>query len=371
MRIMYIIDSLKVGGAEMLLLAMVRSYHKDHDVSVVYFTHGPLYDDMAAMGIKIHRISTLGIKDPRVMPRLITLISQEKPDVVHTHLSKSDFSGIMAAAIAGVPVRISSIHNVDPWREKWYLNAFMRQWMSSCHRMIAVTEDVRQYVLETTKYPADKLLTIPNGVDMNRFDPQNVQALDKSAWGIEPDSLTVGMIGRLEEQKGHHILLKTAAIVTQAVPNARFVMVGDGPLRPDLEKQRDDLGLQGKAVFTGILRDIPGVLATLDVVTFSSLWEGLPVALLEAMSMGKPLVSTAVGGIPDVIIEGQNGMLVPKENPEALAEKLITVLKDPALANHLGAAARKTIEERYSSETMHHRILELYQSILQENTQPA
>lgn len=371
MRIMYIIDSLKVGGAEMLLLAMVRSYHKDHDVSVVYFTHGPLYEDMAQMGIKIHRISTMGIKDPRVMPRLITLMNQEKPDVVHTHLSKSDFSGIMAAAIAGVSVRISSIHNVDPWREKWYLNAFMRQWMGSCQMMIAVTEDVRKYVLETTRYSQEKVVTIANGVDLNRFDPNSVQPLDKTAWGIEPDSLTVGMIGRLEEQKGHSILLKTAAIVTEAVPNARFVIVGDGPLRADLEKMRDDLGLQGKAVFTGILRDIPGVLATLDVVTFSSLWEGLPVALLEAMSMGKPMVSTAVGGIPDVITEGENGMLVPKENPEALAEKLIQVLQDPALAARIGAAARKTIEERYSSDTMHRRILELYQSILQKTQQPA
>lgn len=371
MKIMYIIDSLKVGGAEMLLLAMVRAYAEAHEVSVVYFTHGPLYEDVEALGVKVHRISTMGIKDPRVLPRLVSLMNQEKPDVVHTHLSKSDFGGIMAATLANVPARVSSIHNVDPWREKWYLNAFMRQWMASCHMMIAVTEDVRKYVIETTRYPEDKLVTIANGIDTKRFDPNTVQALDKTEWGIEADSLTVGMIGRLEEQKGHHILLKTAAIVTKTVPNARFVIVGDGPLRANLEKQRDDLGLQGKVVFTGILRDIPGVLATLDVVTFSSLWEGLPVALLEAMSMAKPMVSTAVGGIPDVIVEGENGMLVPKENPQALADKLTQVLQDKALADKLGTAARQTIEERYSSDSMHQQILELYQSILEKSKQPA
>lgn len=364
MRIMYIIDSLKVGGAEMLLLAMLRSYAQDHELSVVYFTPGPLIEDVTAMGIPMTRISTKGMKDPMVIPHLVSFMRRTKPDVVHTHLSKSDVSGLMAAYIAGVPVRISSIHNVDPWREKGYLSAIMRQWMKTCHHMIAVSEGVREYVIKNSGYPADKITTIDNGIDLNRFNPQTVAPLNKADWGIEPDTVTVGMVARLEEQKGHHILIAAAHEVIREMPNVRFVIVGDGHLREGLERQRNQLGLQGKVVFTGILRDIPGVLATLDLIVFSSLWEGLPVALLEAMSMKKPIVSTAVGGIPNVIITGQNGLLVDKDNVMDLAQGIIKVLKDQSLAEQMAEAARKTIEERYSAEAMHQRILQMYEEYL-------
>ncbi len=364
MRIMYIIDSLKVGGAEMLLLAMLHSYAQDHELSVVYFTPGPLGEDVEALGIPMTRISTKGMKDPFIIPRLVGLMRRTKPDVVHTHLSKSDLSGLMAAFIARVPVRISSIHNVDPWRKKRYLSAFMRLWVKTCHHMIAVSEGVRDYVIENSDYPPDKITAIDNGIDLKRFDPSQINPLNKTDWGIEADTITVGMVARLEESKGHHILIDAADIVIRELPQVRFVIVGDGFLREKLESQRDKSGLQGKVIFTGILRDIPGVMATLDLIVFSSLWEGLPVALLEAMSMQKAVVSTAVGGIPKVIESGKNGILVEKDNAQELAQEIIRVLKDQALLNQLGKSARKTIEERYSAEAMHQRILQMYEHYL-------
>jgi glycosyltransferase involved in cell wall biosynthesis len=370
-RIMYIIDSLKFGGAEMLLLAMVRQYAAEHDISVVYFTPGPLEDDIRALNVPVHRISTRGMKDPRVIPRLVAMMRQEKPDVVHTHLSKSDVAGLMAAAMAGVPARISSIHNVDPWRQKKLLSEVMKQWTKTCHHMIAVSEGVREYVLEWSDYPPEKITTIDNGIDLGRFDPATVSPIDKMQFGIPEDALTVSMVARLEESKGHHILLEAAAKVVKAMPSVYFMIVGDGHLRPALEAQRDSLGLQDNVIFTGVQRDIPGVMRAVDIITFSSLWEGLPVALLEAMAMANPVVSTSVGGIPKVITDGEDGLLVPKEDADALATKLLKVLYDNDLRAHMGQNARQTIEREYSSAAMHRQILDLYEKTLAQNRETA
>ena len=371
MHIMYIIDSLKVGGAEMLLLAMVRQFAADHDVTVVYFTPGPLEEDMRSLGVPIHRISTMGIKDPRVIPRLVAMMREQKPDVVHTHLSKSDVAGLMAAAMAGVPVRISSIHNVDPWRQKKWLSEIMKQWTKTSHHMIAVSEGVRDYVLEYSDYPAEKITTVANGIDLDRFDPATVPPIDKTQFGIPEDALTVCMVARLEESKGHHILIDAASKVIADLPDAYVMIVGDGHLREGLEAQRDRMGLDDNVIFTGIQRDIPGVMRAVDVITFSSLWEGLPVALLEAMAMANPVVSTAVGGIPNVITDGEDGLLVPKDNAAALAKGLLKVLKDSALRDTLGTNARRTIEAQYSAAAMHQQILDLYENILAQNRETA
>jgi glycosyltransferase involved in cell wall biosynthesis len=368
MRILYVIDSLKIGGAEMLLVDMVRAYtQQGHEVSVAYFTHGELYDDVRAMGIPIHRLSERGLKDPGVMPRLLRLIRAGQPEVVHTHLSKSDASGQIGAALAKTPVRVSTIHNVNPWRSSRFFSLLMRQATAGCQRHIAVSSEVRDYTVQWSKYPAEKMVVIENGINLGRFDPATALPLDKMAlWGVPPDAPTVGIIGRLEAQKGHHILLRAAQLVAEEMPEARIIVIGSGPLREDLQALSADLGVDDKVVFAGSLRDMPRAFATLDIVTFSSLWEGLPVALLEAMAMERPVVATTVGGIPDVIDDGRNGLLVAPDDAGALTDGLLRVLGDEGLAKRLGAEARRTIQQRFSDEVMHERIMDLYQSLLKQ-----
>ncbi|MBC8097887.1 MAG: glycosyltransferase, partial [Armatimonadetes bacterium] len=171
MRIMYLLDSMKFGGAEMLLLAMVRRYATDHQITVVYFTHGPLYEDFVKEGVKVIRISERGWKDPLLFPRLMRLMRAEKPDVVHTHLSKSDFFGLMAAWLTGVPARLSSIHNVDPWRKNAVFSAFMRIWTATAQHHIAVSQSVRDYTLKHTHYEQEGDDELDKGVDLGRFLP--------------------------------------------------------------------------------------------------------------------------------------------------------------------------------------------------------
>jgi glycosyltransferase involved in cell wall biosynthesis len=372
MRILYVIDSLKFGGAEMLLLAMAQIYSRQgHEIQVAYFTPGPLSDDLGKMNIPLHRLSSRGIKDPRALTRLIGIIRDFKPDVLHTHLFKSDVTGQIAGALAGVPARVSSEHNINPWRKKPLYNAISKALMSPAHRIIAVSGEVRDYLKTYNTYPDEKVVVIDNGIDLERFNPATVEPLDKAAlWNVPADALLVSVVGRLEEQKGHSVLIDAAKKVVEACPQARFVLVGAGPLRESLEAQRSALGLDEYVIFAGIQRDMPRVMKTMDVIVFSSLWEGLPVALLEAMAMQRPLLSTAVGGVPGVITPEVNGLLIPPGDADALAQGLIRLLNDPALRERLGKAGRSTIHERYSAAGMHEQIMNLYQSILARRNEP-
>ncbi|MGH9381471.1 MAG: glycosyltransferase [Thermoanaerobaculia bacterium] len=366
MRILYVIDSLKVGGAEMLLLDMLRGYRdQGHRLAVAYFSPGPLEGEVAALDVPASRVSRSGLADPRAVLRLVGLIRRQRPQVVHTHLWKSDLAGQLAAALAGVPVRVSTAHNVDPWRRRGALARINRLFTSRCQRVIAVSREVHDYLVETRAYQPEKLVTIENGIDLTRFDPHRQPPANLAAtWGFEPDAPMIGVVGRLEPQKGHSVLLEAAVHVTRELPKARFLVVGDGHLRSELEAQRSRLGLDSRVVFTGVVHDVPATLSALDAITFPSLWEGLPVALLEAMAMEKPVVATTVGGIPEVVRDGVSGVLVPPGDPEALARGLLGVLRDPTLARRLGTQARQVVRQRYSAQTMHRRILDLYSGLM-------
>lgn len=364
MRILHVIDSLKIGGAEMLLVDLLRAIQREgHSSKVAYFTPGPLGRELDALNVPVHRLSRHGLADPRAVVRLLDLIRRWRPDVVHTHLTKSDLTGQFAAALGRAPARVSTAHNTDPWRRRRLLTRTNRLITRGCQRVIAVSSEVRDYLVSLEAYPPEKIVTVENGIDLQRFDPSRQQPMDRAAvWGFGNEHPVIGVVGRLEPQKGHSVFLEAAARVTAEAPAARFVVIGDGSLRPTLEAQRDRLGLTGCVAFAGVLQDVPAALAALDVVAFPSLWEGLPVALLEAMAMERPIVATAVGGMVGVLRDGVTGLLVAPGEHDELARGLLQVLHDPALARRLGTQARDFVREHHSMQTMHRRILDLYQN---------
>jgi len=360
MNILYYIDSLNIGGAEMLLLSMLSEYKDQHNLHVAYFTDGALRERVERLGVPTTRLSQKGIKDPRALSRSIALIRNFQPDVIHTHLSKSHIVGQLTGQIMGVDVRVSSLHNADPWRENRFFSTLMRTLTGGSQRMIAVSEAVADYTLKWSQYPENKVVVIDNGIDLDKFDPAVVTPLELSPWNIPADAPVVGIIGRLHPQKAHHVFLQMAKQVLQAKPDVYFLVVGDGALREAHEAQSRSLGIDHRVIFTGFLQDIPGVLACLDILVFSSEWEGLPVTLLEAMAMKRPVVSTRAGGIPKVIDSGQNGLLVDVNDPDGLAQACLSILSDPALKQRLATQARHTVAKHYSQTLMHRKILDLY-----------
>jgi glycosyltransferase involved in cell wall biosynthesis len=361
-RVLYIIDSLGIGGAETLLLDLVDAAQaRGWERRVAYFTPGPLGPEFADRGVETTRLSASGLRDPRAVLRACALMRRFRPDVVHTHLTKSDLVGQPAAWAAGVPRRMLTLHNTDPWRNKPALARAYRLATAGAQLRIAVSAQVADHAVATGSAPASGVRTVDNGIDLGVFDPDRVRPMSLEPWGLGAfGTVTIAIIGRLIDQKDHATFLAAAAMVAARRPQARFLVVGDGPLRGALTARSERLGLSDRLVFAGVQRAMPELLAAVDVAAFSSAWEGLPVTLLEAMAMRLPIASTAVGAIPDVVAEGREGLLTPPGDPAALARALDRLVLDPGLRRTMGAAGRRTVAARYGASAMHDRIFGFY-----------
>lgn len=364
--VLHLIDGLNVGGAEVLLRDLaVGLVTRGYRVSVGYSTPGPLVDDLTAQGLKLTRLPRLARIDPFLLFGMLRLMRSDPPQVVHTHLFKSDFHGRLAARLARVPVVVSTLHNADLWAQRWPLGALYGATARFADRLIAVSEEVRQYQIAKTGIPAGKVAVIENGVDVRRFDGRQAAGQKvRAEFGLSQESIVFGIIGRLKPQKDHVTFLKTAAEVLRLVPSARFLVVGDGPLRAELETLAGEFGLFPALVFTGLRSDVPAILAALDVLVFSSKWEGLPVTLLEGMAASKPVVATAVDGINGVALPDATALLVPPGNFPALLASCLKLAADPDLRLRLGRAGFERVSARYSLEAMIDQTAGLYNALL-------
>ncbi len=365
LRVLQLIDGLNVGGAEVLLCDLVRHLMTSgYQVHVGYSSSGPMEARLRAMNAPMTRLPRLARVDPLLLLRMMGLIRRERPDIVHTHLFKSDLHGRLAARWSGVPVVVSTAHNNDAWARRAPLGALYGVTARLADRVIAVSDEVRDYQIQYTHVPPEKIITIDNGVDTRRFDGQDAagRAL-RAEFGIPADVPLVGIIGRLSPQKDHALFLQAAARIRAELPAAHFLIVGDGALRAELTAQAAALGLSDAVIFTGLRSDIPAVLAALDLLVFSSQWEGLPVTLLEGMAARKAIVSTAVGGVPGVVKDGESALLVPPADAHALAQACLRVLCEPALQTSLSAAAYERVLAHYSLAAMLKRTTDLYEEL--------
>jgi len=352
--VLQIIDGLNVGGAEVLLRDLVRGLSGDrYRVSVCYSTPGPMVPEIEALGVPMTRLPRLARVDPLLLLRMCQTIRKDPPQVVHTHLFKSDFHGRLAARMCGVPVVISTLHNSDAWAKNALFGKLYGATSRFADRLIAVSEEVREFAIAHTDVESERVTTIPNGVPLQKFSDQEEAGMGlRRELGIAGDAPLIGIVGRLMPQKDHETFLQAAVQIHKALPQARFLIVGDGPLRDDLTARSAALGLEGPVLFCGLRKDIPAIMAAIDLLVFSSRWEGLPVTLLEGMAAARAVVSTAVGGVPGVMIDGQTGVLVPPGDPAALAQACVQVLANPDLRSKMGRAGRARVEAHYSIEAM-------------------
>jgi glycosyltransferase involved in cell wall biosynthesis len=344
-----------LGGAEVLLREMLRVADKERfEWHLGLMRRKAPWEEFTRLrgtvDFALHNVPCGRGFDPRCLWRLRNLLRRERIDVVHTHLFRADLHGRWAARWAGVPVVVSTVHNFEWFREYRVMNLVERWSARSADHVIGCTESVTAHVQEVLHLPPGKAITVPNGTPLGPFLEQRDPAPLRREFGLAEDEKVVGTIGRLSEQKHHTDFLAMAKRVVDRFPRTRFLLIGDGPLRPDLERQRRELGLDDRVLFTGPRGDIPLLLALMDCFVLSSLWEGLPVTLLEAMAAATPCVSTDVGGCRDVVRPGETGWLVPERNPDALARAVIGVLEDPPRAEAVAARARQLVTERHSIE---------------------
>jgi len=367
--VLHLIDGLTFGGAETLLRDLASGLEKrGYRVTVGYSTPGPFVQELVDKGLTLKRIPRLAMIDPIFLLRMVRLMQLDPPQIVHTHLFKSDFHGRVAARLAGVPVVVSTLHNNDSWAKNRILGRIYGATARFADRLIAVSPEVREYHLDKTGVPVDKVMVIENGVDVAAFSGHEAGAKAvRTEFGIAPTAPLFGIIGRLKPQKDLPTFLLAAVEILRQQPDARFLVVGDGPLREELEAQAKELDLLPALIFTGMRKDISTIMAAVDVLVLSSLWEGLPVILLEAMAAARPVVSTAVDGVKSVVLPDASALLVNTGSPSALADACVKLARDPVLRQKMGNSGLKRVSDFYSLDAMIDRISKLYIELLREH----
>jgi glycosyltransferase involved in cell wall biosynthesis len=333
------------------------------DVGLVGLKHPePATEWLAGQGVPVHHLGR-GRFDPRILADLVALARRRGTRILHVHgYAAADF-GRLAAPLAGAKLVLHE-HFADP-RMPAYQGVADRLLSSFTDHAIAVSRSTRDFLVEERFVPADRVSLVWNGAPLDEFAPAGPErALRVRRELAIPDHATVvGTIGRLNAQKGHRFLLDAARPLCHRLPDLRILIVGDGDLMDDLQGQAARLGLEDRVVFAGHRTDVPDLLAALDVFCISSLYEGTPLALFEAMAAGRPVVSTAVDGCREVLADGVTGLLVPPEDVGALEVALERVLGDAALRESLG---RKALEasRAYDVRTCVEQMEAIYDDVL-------
>lgn len=300
----------------------------------------PATDWLAGQGVPVHHLRR-GRFDPRIVRDLVALVRARGARVLHVHgYAAADF-GRLAARATGARLVLHE-HFADP-RMPRYQAVADRLLSRLTHGAIAVSGSTRDFLVRERFVPEDRVRVIWNGAPLDEFAPvprERALAL-RAELGLAADALVVGSIGRLNAQKGHAHMLDAAARLLPRHPLARVLIVGDGDLGPALRERARELGIADRTIFAGHRADVAELLGVLDVFCISSLYEGTPLALFEAMAARKAVVSTAVDGCREVLVDGESGLLVPPADPAALAAALERTLADPALRERLASAARE------------------------------
>jgi glycosyltransferase involved in cell wall biosynthesis len=286
--------------------------------------------------------------------------------VLHLHLTGHAGGDLvqLAGLLAGVSaiVRTEHLPPVPPVTARERARVRLRD--LGLDRVICVSSQTRHDHLELLGRNADRCVVVPNCVDLQRFSPSVSADGAHAELGLDPVAPIIGTVSRLgEHRKGIHHFLEMAAIVARAMPSTRFLVVGDGPLRPSLERQAEELGIGPRVVFTGERQDIPRLLAAMRVFVMPSLYEGGPYTILEAMAVGRPVVATPVGLVPDVVQHGTSGLLAPIGDSAALARGVLDVLGDEGLARRLAARGLEAVAARFSLDVMVDGVTAIYRDV--------
>ncbi len=362
---------MSTGGAQRVLLDQARWFHENgHKVSVVF-----LYDKeglheiwQAFTPVKIINLHAFHGHGEGFLRNLVSLVKgfvslwgylrREKFDVIETFTHDSNMVALPIAWLARVPVRIATHHGVIEGFTRW--REIIHSWMVNhniAHKLVAVSEKTYQISLREGVHE-EHITVIPNGIVPLPIENRNRLDIRKEA-GMGADDLVLLSVGRLVYQKAHEILIACMPEVLKDFPNTKVWIFGEGPLRADLQAQVERLGLSNSVKLPGKSDHIPSLLASADIFVLPSRWEGLPIALLEAMSAGLPCISTKVEGVDEVLVEGKHGLFVPVENPEMLAQAILQLLRHPETRSKMGEAAREHISTSYTVDRMCGQYLEL------------
>ncbi|MCI0695588.1 glycosyltransferase [candidate division KSB1 bacterium] len=360
-KIAHVSAHLQFGGKENGVVNLVNGLDPDIFESYIftYVRGGPLAQRVDPSRCRVVELGDKLGGDYRLYFKVAREFWRYRIHIAHTHSWATLMEGIVGAKLAAVPIIIHGEHGTMQTESKLHIH--MQRWFwRRADQILSVSEALRENLHQTFDFPKERIRVVANGVDLSRFDLSRNGVDYKARLGVPPEALVFGAVGRLVPVKAYPILLKAAKLVFREIPPAHLVIVGDGPLRNELVQLARDYNMLDRVHFLGTRKDVSEILRALDVYVLCSESEGMSNTILEAMASGRPVVATAVGGNPELVSDGETGLLVRPDHPHRLATAIMKLLREPACRRRLGQGGRRRVEEQFSLESMVRNYAKVY-----------
>lgn len=366
----HVIEGGAWAGAEVQVATLLRALSKCPDISLhaIVLQEGRLADELRTFGVDVQIVSERQRSFPRVISECSEFLKRKNIQILHSHNYKENLVALLLSRICNVPHLVRTEHgHPEPYSavrnpKHWCVLAANRIAAKyTAARIVSVSSDLGEFWMRHVD--PQKVTILRNGVDLERVRSSFSPAEAKQRLGISEDSFVVGVAARLECIKRHDLFLATASYLAQRIPNSNFVIAGGGRQKESLRRLILESGLQNRVALLGERNDVYDVLRAMDILLVCSDHEGIPMVMLEAMALGVTVVSRKVGGIPEVIRDGVNGILVPSDDPEELARACMSIFQEPSLRANLRQTAQDEIHRRYSADENAETMVELYRSL--------
>lgn len=359
------------AGAEVQLAALVHDLVKRPglEISAVLLNQGRLFGELQKAGIEVTVFPEADWTATTIFRYLFRYLRSYSIDLIHTHKYKDNILGTMAAKLVGIPYVVRTVHGLsEPFvgREAWHMRAY--EWCDdlatrmAVDKVIAVSSQIHQVL--SLKFRAHKVVQIHNGIRVKQTQATRKRSEIREKLGVDPKSQVIGTVGRLTPVKGHEHLIYAAQQLLKIRRDVQVMIVGNGPLMNSLRGLVEHLEITEKVVFLGHRDDVYDLICAMDIFVLPSLHEGIPMVILEAMALARPVVASRVGGIPEVINDHVEGLLVTAGNPSELAYACHKLIDDQDLRIRLGAAGQQRVEAEFSSDAMGAKVAALYRELV-------
>jgi len=362
-RVCYIVSDDLWAGAEVMAWNLIRTLHTSGKVAVqvIALNPGRLSRSLAEEGVRVFVVNEARLSFVSLLVRVRGILKATAPDIVHAHRYKENILAFLAGGLSRRPRLVSTQHGMpetshrDAGLLKICISRFNTLLLTyGFHRYVCVSDDLRRHMARRYAMTGGKACVVYNGVALS--------------WPLSPrregHTVTIGSAGRFYPVKDFALMIDVARAVRQKLPDVMFRLAGDGPLREDLQDRAEARGLKGSFSFAGHVADMPAFYRSIDIYLNTSVHEGIPMSILEAMASGVPVVAPDVGGIGEIITHGMDGYLIPTRNPEDFARCLVALCESRALRRQVAEHAAATVRDRFSAEAMADHYFQLYEGLV-------
>jgi len=367
-KILQLSSNIGFFGAENVIVEIAKglSCYNYQPIIGVFFNSQNPHDELIKVAqqykINTQTFNCNGRFDIKTIFAIRKYVRTQNIEIIHSHGYKTNIYGLLATRFMNLPL-VSTCH---PWIETSLLMkiyaAIDKLCLTQFDKVVAISDHIEKKLL-SYGISKDRISIISNGVDINRFHKNFDRNRIAREMKLDPDSIIIGTIGRLSEEKGHIYLIEAIKRVREVNSNIILIFVGDGQLREMLQNKTAELGLQKHVRFLGIQRDIPKILSLIDIFVLPSLSEGVPMVILEAMAAKKPIIATNVGAIPNILSHNETGIIVTPRDHNGIANAILALLKDPDKLADLGHKAYLKVNNKYSSKIMVKKYIEIYNDL--------